>query len=427
LPMFFVFCSLVCRALVLENRKRARLYSIFAGLVLAALVFSYLYLWTAGAAWVVCLGLLWIGLRWGEEGIRSLEVFLTIGSILFFALVPFGYLLSRRSHALDDAQILISTHQPDLSHTPELIGAFILVGLLLGARAGKFKLSEPRVIFAASFAMLPFLLFNQQVLTGKYMQPFHFDLFVANYGAMISLIILVTLFWQPIPTRALLWLAVLCLSSGILEVSLLARARTAGDVVDDQTIPVLLRLKELAKVDGTLTGLQTRGEAAALAFSPHVDLMRLLPTWTSQGTLLGAGAQDFGSATRKERKELLYQQLYYGGVDSGRFREFLNQKTDDMYMNFFAPSVIFGDERFIPALSLHPKPIEPEEIEEEVRLYQSFADSFSRENVLRRPLTYVIACKQDQPDSLANIDRWYERDSGEAVGLYILYRVKVRA
>jgi hypothetical protein len=275
--------------------------------------------------------------------------------------------------------------------------------------------------------MLPFLLFNQQVLTGKYLQPFHFDLFVANYGAMISLIILVTLFWQPIPTRALLWLAVLCLSSGILEVSLLARARTAGDVVDDQTIPVLLRLKELAKVDGTLTGLQTRGEAAALAFSPHVDLMRLLPTWTSQGTLLGAGAQDFGSATRKERKELLYQQLYYGGVDAERFREFLNQKTDDMYMNFFAPSVIFGDERFIPALSLHPKPIEPEEIEEEVRLYQSFADSFSRENVLRRPLTYVIACKQDQPDSLANIDRWYERDSGEAVGLYILYRVKVRA
>jgi hypothetical protein len=426
LPLFFLFCALVWRALSLENKWRARLHSTLAGLTLAVLVFSYLYLWTAAAGWLVCVSLLWISFHRREGRWRSLEVFAITASIMLFALVPYVYLVARRSKSLDDAQILVLTHRLDLFHTPELIGGFILLALIVGARLGKIKPSEPRSIFTASFALLPFVLLNQQLLTGRSMQPFHFDLFVANYAVLISLIVLVTLLWQPIPNRALVWIAALCFSWGLVEVGLLARARTAPDVVDDQTVPVLLRLKELAKVDGTLAGLRNQGKASALVFSPHVDVMRLLPTWTSQGTLLGAGAQDFGTATRQERKELLYEQLYYSEAGGVRFREFLNQKTGDIYMNFFAPSVIFGDERFIPALSLHPTPIQQDEIEQEVRAYQAYADSFSRENVLVHPLTYVITRTEDKPDLLEHIDRWYERDGGERVGAYVLYRVKLR-
>jgi hypothetical protein len=426
LPLFFLFCALVWRALSLGNKWRARLHSTLAGLTLAGLVFSYLYLWTAAAAWLMCVSLLWTGFHWRGERRRSLEVFAITASLMLFAMVPYVYLVAGRSKSLDDAQILVLTHRLDLFHTPELLGALVLFALIISARLGRIKLSEPRAIFTASFAFLPFVLFNQQLLTGRSMQPFHFDLFVANYAVLISLIILVTLLWRPIPNRALLWIAVLCFSWGLVEVGLLARARTAPDVVDDQTVPVLRRLKELAKVDGTLAGLRNQGSAPAVLFSRHVDVMRLLPTWTSQGTLLGAGAQDFGTATRKERKELLYQQLYYSEVDGARFREFLNQRTEDTYMNFFAPSVIFGDERFIPALSLHPNPIQQNEIEEEVRAYQAYTDSFSRENLLHRPLTYVVTRAEDKPDLLSHIDLWYERDAGERVGAYILYRLQLR-
>jgi hypothetical protein len=190
-------------------------------------------------------------------------------------------------------------------------------------------------------------------------------------------------------------------------------------------VPVLLRLKELSKEDGTVAGLRDQGRAQAIVFSPHVDVMRLLPTWTAQGTLLTAGAQDFGSASRRERKELLFMQLYYSEANAERFRDLLNQKTDDSYMNFFAPSVIFGDERFIPALSLHPKPITPEEIEEEVRAYQAYSDGFSRENVVRRPLLYLITIAEREIN-LSNLERWYDRDAGERVGHYNLYRLKLR-
>jgi hypothetical protein len=425
-PLFFIFCTLVWRALSLQNKWRVRIHSIFAGVTLAVLVFSYLYIWTAAAAWLGCISLLWFVFQGREERWRSLEVFGITASIALCALIPYFYLLGRRSKSLDDAQILTLTHRLDLLHTPELIGGFILLALIAGARLGRIKARAPRSILTASFALFPFVLFNQQLLTGTSIQPFHFDLFVANYAVLISLMILLTLFWVRVPSRALVWIAAVCFSWGLVEVGLLAKARSVPDVVDDQAVPVLLRLRELAKVDRMVASLENQARTSAIVFSPHVDVMRILPTWTSQGTLLGAGAQDFGTASRKERKELLYEQLYYSQVDGLEFREFLNQRTGDAYMNFFAPSVIFGDERFIPALSLSPKPITQYEIEQEVRAYQAYADSFSRANALAHPLTYVIAKVEDQPDLLANLDRWYERDAGERVGAYALYHLKLR-
>ena len=53
-PLFFAFCALIWRAVTLEHIRSARLHSTLAGLTLSVLVFSYLYLWTAAAAWFGC-------------------------------------------------------------------------------------------------------------------------------------------------------------------------------------------------------------------------------------------------------------------------------------------------------------------------------------------------------------------------------------
>jgi hypothetical protein len=94
-------------------------------------------------------------------------------------------------------------------------------------------------------------------------------------------------------------------------------------------------------------------------------------------------------------------------------------------MNFYAPSVIFGDERFIPALGFNSRPIQQEEIEQEVRAYRAFANSFSRANVLVHPLAYLVTRVEGEPD-LSHLDRWYERDAGERVGDYNLFRLRLR-
>lgn len=424
-PFFFVFCALVWRMLTADKKRLALICSALAGLTLAVLVFSYLYLWTAALAWFVCLALLWLFLRPAAERGNSVKVLTITAAIAVFSLVPYAYLVSHRAASLADAQILVRTRQLDPFHSPEMIGAVILLVIVLAIRRGRIRRNEPRVIFAVSLALFPLVVFNQQILTGRSMQPVHFDYYAANYAMLVGLVILAALLWRPIPNRALLWIAILCFLWGAIEVSLVAVARTPSDVVDDQIIPVLLRLKELSKQDGTLAGLHNQGKTSAVVFSPQDEVMRLLPTWTPQGTLIGAGALDFGSASDKGRKELLYMHLYYSEANAEHFRELLIQRTDKSYMNFYAPSVMFGDERFLSVFSLHSKPIQQDEIEEAVRAYQAYADSFSREKALRHPLTYLVTSVEREPN-LSHIDRWYQRDTGERVGNYNLYRLKLR-
>jgi hypothetical protein len=258
------------------------------------------------------------------------------------------------------------------------------------------------------------------------MQPYHYDAFIVNYAVLVGLVISVTLFWKHVPGRALLWFAVLSFVWGFVEVGLPSRLNTVpAAIVNDQIVPVLLRLKDLSKEDGTLAELRTEGKASTIVYSPQLIVTVLLPTWTPQGTLLGSGGLDFGTSSRDERKKFFYLHLYYSRADIGALRKALNGTPDDPSMNYYARAVIFGHERIVPALSFDFQPIQPEEIENEIRLYQTYADSVSREQILKRPIKYAIT-SADASFDFSNIDRWYQRDAGERVGSYILYQLKLR-
>jgi hypothetical protein len=336
-------------------------------------------------------------------------------------------LLSQRAVTLDEQQIFTSTHSPDLLRVHEFLGAAILVGLAIGVLRRKIERSEPRLIYAASLALLPFVVFNQQVLTGRTMQPFHFEDFVANYSTLISLLILIGLLWRRIPQRVLVWMAALSFAWGIIIVALPARlALVPLAVAADRRVPVLLRLKELSLQDGTLVDLRTKGQASTLVFSPAVALIRTLPTWTSQGTLLDMTGVDCRGLRREERKRLFYMHLYYSQADPEALRGALNGDAEPAHEELlFARSVTFGLERVFPALSPHFQPIQPDEVERETRAYQTYASSFSREEAFSRPLTYAIVAAESN-FNFTNLDRWYERDPGERVGDYTLYRLKLR-
>ena len=285
-PLFFVFQLLVWRALTSREKRAVRVSAILAGLTLAVLVFSYLYLWTGAAAWLACIGGLWFYFRSSDRR-QTLEVLTTIGGMTALALVPYVYLLSLRPATLDEQQTLISTHNPDLLRAHEILGVAILLALVVGIRRGKIEKTGPRLIYAASLALLPFIVFNQQVLTGKTMQAFHYEISVVNYSTLVSLLITITLFWKPVPRRLLIWMAGLSFAWGLVVVGLPSRLIFVPFAVTaDKSIPVLLRLKELSKQDGTLADLRAKGQASTLVFSPSVAVVSLLPTWASQGRSL---------------------------------------------------------------------------------------------------------------------------------------------
>jgi hypothetical protein len=425
-PLFFVFQLLVWRALSSQDKRSARLHALLAGLTLATLVFSYLYLWTAAAAWLACIGMLWLYFRPTDRWQTS-AVLIIIGVIAAIAVVPYAYLVFHRAATLDQQQILISTHGTDLLRVHEILGAAILGTLVIGVLRRRVERTEPRVIYAASLALLPFVVFNQQLLTGKMIQVFHFENFVVNYSTLLGLPILIALFWQPVPPRLLIWIAGLSIACVIIVVGLPSRLIfVPWAISNDRRIPVLRRLKELSEVDGTRVDLRTKAQTSTLVFSPSVGLIALLPTWTSQATLLNMTGADCSGQTREERKQLFYMHLYYSKVQSEALRQALNETLDrsaDELSN--VRTVIFGHERVFPYLSPQFQPVQPDEIECEVQAYQAYIDYFSRAEALRRPITYAVIPADGKFD-FSNIDRWYERDSGERVGDYTLYRLKLR-
>ena len=424
-PLFFLFQLLVWQALTSLDKRVVRISTVLAGLTLATLVFSYLYLWTGAAAWLACIGVLWIYFLPSDRR-RTLGVLITIGLITAAALVPYFYLVSQRPATLDEQQTMVLTHTPDLLRAHEILGAAILVVLVLGIWRGRIEKNNRLVIYAASLGLLPFVVFNQQVLTGRMMQAFHYEIFVVNYSTLVGVLILAALFWKPVPRRMLMWIACLSFAWGIVVVALPARILSVPlATLDDQSVPVLLRLKELSQQDGTVDDLRAKGQTSNLVFSSSVSVTALLPTWTSQGTLLDAGGVDFGSVSREERKQFFYMHLYYSNADTETLRRVLNGGEDNSTVGRYARSMIFGHERITPALSLDFKPIQADEVDREIRAYQKYANSFSRSDVLKRPIAYAVLPVNESFD-FANLDRWYERDAGEQVGFFTLYRLKSR-
>jgi hypothetical protein len=423
-PFFFVFCALIWQALTSENRRRVTAKAALAGAFFVLLIFSYFYLWTAAAAWFVCILCLWSIMR-PTDGRKTIRVLIVVSLPATVALAVYIYFLSHLPPALDKAQVLTFTHQPDLLRTPEIIGAFVFVLAIVGIRRNNISFREPWLIFTASCALLPFVVFNQQIISGRSIQPYHYEILVANYAVLISLVVIVRYLQPVIHRRTAVLVVAFCLSWATIEVAVPLRVRSNLDLKNDEMVPVFLRLKELSKYDGTWEGLRQNGRTPALVFSAEYGMSRLLPTWAPQGSLIATGSASFQSLSEAIRKEWLYTHLYYRGRDTEYLLKLLSDRIDDPLLTYYAKSTIFGPERALLFLGLNSQPIRQDEIDEEVRSYGTFVDSFSREQAIKRPITYAVIPADGEFDS-TNLDRWYERDAGERVGAYDLYRLKLR-
>jgi hypothetical protein len=317
------------------------------------------------------------------------------------------------------------THQPDLLRIPEIIGALILVTLALVKRKKKLSLDSPALIFMLSFALLPFLVFNQQMITGRSIQPFHYEILIVNYVALVCLVLVVGSVLPEISRRATVVIVGVCFLWGIIEVGVGISARRDLNVRNDEMVPVLLRLRGLAPEDGTWAGLREHGKVPDLVFSPELRLSGLLPTWAPQGSLLATGSGSFQTLSDTETKERLYLHFYYCKRSKEFLRELLNDHVGDTFGSYYARSVIFGPERVVTFLSRNAQPIQPHEIEQAVTAYDDLITSFSRRNVETHPLGYAIT-PAGVDFNFSNIDRWYVRGVGERIGAYDFYRLQPR-
>ena len=418
-PLFFVFCTLTWKSLNSSTRSFA--WALAAGLTLGLLIFSYFFLWTAALAWVVCLAILWFISHRGtwRTGLKS---FATIVLVTLAALIPYAILISHRSQTMDAGQKLILSHAPDLFRIPELLGLVVVALIALGIRKERLKWNAPETLFATSFALTPALVFNQQIITGRSLQPFHYEWFIANYLALAGLVIAVILLWRgregakPIRYRVAGRVVLLAIWWAAIEVLAPAKVIIKDSQFTDRAAAVCQRLREVSKTE---TGIVTSElDPRPLVLATENKVAVILPTFTSHA-VFWAPHFDFLHLAPGESRERFYQYLYFTGVDREKFEAELSKPGGT-----FAAAA-FGHERVIPDLAVQVTPISPEEISQKVAEYETYRTTFTRELAAQHIISYLIVPATDGPD-LTNLDRWYQRDEGEVVEGYKLYRVQLR-
>ncbi len=420
-PLLFALCVFIWLALVNENQSRSVIFALAAGLTFSFLVFSYFFLWTAAAAWLACTCLVWLIAR-PEDRKRTLIVFGLVCALALVAIGPFFILLSQRAATVDNAQALVLTHRPNLFRPSEIIAVITLGMLALGVRWHKFRWPDPTVLFTASFALAVITVFNQQVATGRSLQPIHYEWFFANYCALIALVLAAHVWWRNsvpriLTDKRLAIIAVAGLVWGGGEVWLAASLNLNHNQLSDKARPVANRLTTLAQGDGTLQS-QTSGNRPVVVID-DLNLADRLPTDAPQAVLWAPRMLVFPSVTESENHERFLRQLYYTGYDE---RKFLAE-LDHADWNFYAG--MFPYYRLSPVVIGNKSDISPEEIRTQIGDYLSYLHSFDRERARSPVLSYLIVHADQQPD-YSNLDRWYQRDAGERIGGFILYRLKLR-
>jgi hypothetical protein len=422
-PLFFIFCAFVWKAIT-AKRRTGILWAAAAGVALGILVFSYFYLWTSAMAWLACVAVLWLIAR-RENRRQAVWAFLTIVAIAGAALVPYFVLLSNRSTTMDTGQKLALSHAPDLFRIPELLGIAVIIVLVVGALQKRINWRAPESLFAAAFAFMPLLVFNQQVITGRSLQPFHYEAFIANYASLVGGVLAGVIFWRGLDnenrvvrSRVVARLAFVAILWAIIEVVAPTKLIIRFSSYTDRAAAIGQRLRQLAEPGAASSRNTSALDPQPLVLASDYKVALILPTFAPQA-LLWESHFEFLNLQPSEITERFYKYLYYIGTDGDEFSRELAKPMSSI------AAAAFGHDRVILGQSVMSKAITNEDIANKVTDYQSYSASFNREKALQHVLSYVIVPADGSID-LSNLDRWYQRDRGERIGDHLLYRVHLR-
>lgn len=423
-PFLFLYCATTYRTLTAESKRAVITYGLGAGCAFAVLLFSYVYHWTFALVWTCCLALGWFFFHTDRK--QTAARFSFIGSLMLVALLPYAYLISRLGSTTAEVHFLVSSHAPDLLRLPEIIGFLTIVVISWLLFNGAIKPDQPALIYALAFAVTPFFLFNQQILSGRSLQPFHYEVFVGNYTAVLA--VFLTMWFvcrkflqanRRIAQALTVSLVLAAILSGCAEAVLLSRHQCKGNLISDGARPALLRLADLGRNNGN-----GKLDTSSVVYAPNFVVANSLPATAPQPVLWAQYLFLFPDVTLAEDKERLAQFLYYKGVsfndiDQNHFDSLDNERA------YYLSSLISRG-RFNPRLAVGWKPISPEEVRGALDYYANYVATFNRERAAHPQLSYLLV-KDDGAVDLTNFDRWYERDAGERLGGYVLFRVRLKS
>lgn len=427
-PAFFAFVGLVWKIISDKDHSVERTGSFggvgssqlitiaIAALCFAYTVFSYFYVWTTAAAFLGCVCVVWLAERpegWKQD-IKQLGL---LGGLCIAALIPYAYLLSQRTATMDNVQLLVHTRIPDLLRFPEYVSFAVLLILIAGLATKLINIKERIVLFALALALVPFVVFNQQIITGRSLQPIHYQVFIGNYVSVLALIVAVAALLRSRSAEAGKTIRSICAGTalaaviwGFVECHYTVRVLDWANAQRDAGLPVAQRLEELAST------IPDAYRTTVLSYDGiFADDM---PTVAPQNIVWARHQHVFAGLNWEESKRRYYLQLYYQGID-GKGLDYL-LKND-----FVSMIALFGWGRHTDRLSSEAKPLTYAEIAEEVRSYERFISAFSIQEASDPLISYVVIKNDDNTDR-SNLERWYVLDQIEDIGDFRLLRATLR-
>jgi len=302
----------------------------------------------------------------------------------------------------------------------------VLLIMALSLATRRLDIRDRGVIFVLALALTPFAVFNQQILTGQSLQPIHYQVFIGNYVAGLALTAAVGLilrgkldnaasvvwadrFW---PRATLAAVAAAAVMWGFVECHYTVRVLDDVNISRDEQMPLARRLTELARNDPA----PHQTNVLNLGISEADDLPAVAP----QATLWARHQHVFAGVTWEENKERYYQYLYYQGVTEHQLAS--GMKRGD-YVSMIA---LFGWGRHTDRLNSDFKPLTYGEIDAEAGKFGEYIRNFDPRNSPDTVISYVVV-PDFYPSDLTNLDRWYDRDQGEELGPFTLYRVRLKS
>ncbi len=417
-PFFLAMIALVWLLVITDEMRKRVVYCVLASLCFAFTAFSYFYTWTTGAAWLGCLVIVWSVAR--PEGFwKDFKAFLALGAACLLSLIPYAILLSKRSHTMDDVQLLVLTHAPDFFRVPIYISFLVLLIVVAGVLLKKISFKERETLFAVSFALVPIVVFNQQIITGRSLQPIHYQVFIGNYVAALALVVAVgillkksELFNRTAAKIAIVLVALLSVVWGFVECHYTVRVLDDANVERDKGFDVGQYLTDI---------YAQNGDTHKTVIMPYSMLQGDdLPTIAPQSVLWARHQHVFAGVSWQENKERYYQYIHFQGVSPESLADAMKTKGD-----FVSMIALFGWGRHTDRLNADYKPLTYGEIDNEARIYGEYIKNFNPRSSPETILSYVVIPSEWEVD-FANIDKWYERELSASFPAYNLYRVKLK-
>lgn len=420
-PVFFALCGCVWVLVTSQDLKKRIIFCVLASFCFSFLVFSYFYIWTTAAAWLISIVLVWLVAR-PADWLKDFKAFIALALACLVPLCFYAFMLSNRSHTMDDVQLLVLTREPDLLRVPELISFAVIAMLILAIALKVIELKDRSTLFALSLAVVPIVVFNQQIVTGRSLQPIHYQVFIGNYVAALALVVTLGILLREISQKhsqlsktLIMTVALIAAMWGIIECHFTVRVLDEANIERDEGMPVAKRLEELSKTD-----VPSPDSNRAVVLAYNMIQSDDLPTIAPQAVLWARHQHVFAGLTWQESKERYYQYLYYLDLDQ-KWLESSIKKGD-----FVSMIALFGWGRHTNRLNSEYKPLTYREIEEEARRFGEYRKNFSFAQATQPTISYVVVPSDQQPD-FTNLDNWYERDTGENYGEYTLYKVNLKA